>query len=135
MRLRAGNAGAEMSLDCFCDYDPPEFYHKEIRKARKPHQCCECGGAIVIGERYEHVRAKWDGYLGTHDTCERCMDITIWTQNNVPCLCWAHGNRIEDCREAINEAMWRASEETLGLRFGFLRLIVKRDRLNARRRA
>ncbi len=122
-----------MSYDCYCDYEPAEFYHKEIRKARKPHKCCECAGPIRVGELYEHVRGKWEGSIGTYDTCERCVDIWQWTQNNVPCLCWSHGNRIEDCREAIEDATWRASEETAGLRFGFLRRIVVRDKHNAKR--
>jgi hypothetical protein len=119
-----------MSLDCFCDYDPPQFYHKEIRKARKPHKCCECTGMIAVGEKYEHVRGKWEGFLDTYDTCERCLDIWQWTKNNLPCLCWAHGNRIEACIEAVQEAMWRADDETRGLRFGLGRLLIKRRRHN-----
>lgn len=122
-----------MSLDCFCDYDPAEFYHQEIRKAHKLHKCDECAGFIAIGEQYEHVRGKWEGSIDTYDTCQRCFDIWQWTKNNVPCLCWAHGNRIEDCRSAIEEATWRADEETKGLRFGFLRRLVKRDKFNAQR--
>jgi len=123
-----------LSYDCVCDYDPPEFYHREIRKARKLHKCSECAGAISIGECYEHVRGKWEGCVETHKTCERCVDIWQWTKNNVPCLCWAHGNRIEDCWTAIDEATWRAGEEVRGLRFGFLRRKVMRDRLNAGKR-
>ena len=31
---------------CYCDYDPAEFYHREERKARKPHKCGECSRKI-----------------------------------------------------------------------------------------
>lgn len=123
-----------MSYDCVCDYDPPSFYHQEIRKARKPHKCNECGTPILPGERYEHVRAKWD-YVDNLDTCERCLDIRQWVKNNVPCFCWAHGNMIEDAKEAVEEAHFRAPSETVGLRFGFLRRIALRDRVKAKRRA
>jgi hypothetical protein len=121
--------------DCVCDYDPPEFYHREIRRARKEHKCCECGGRMLPGEQYEHVRGKWDGFVDTYDTCARCCDLWMWTKNNVPCLCWAHHNRIEDCWEAICEATLRARDETQGLRFGFLRRLVLRDKFNRERRA
>jgi hypothetical protein len=124
-----------MSYDCFCDYDAPSFYNCSIRKARKPHKCEECSGVIVVGERYEYVSGKWDGWVNDFKTCERCRDIRTWVRNNVPCLCWAHGNMIEDCKEAVVEAQYRAKEETRGLYFGFLRRIVARDRVNDARRA
>lgn len=124
-----------MSYDCSCDYDQPEFYHEELRKARKPHKCEECSGTIIVGELYEHVRGKWDGYVDSFKTCQRCRDIRQWVKNNVPCLCWAHGNAIADCKEAITEARYRAPDETRGLYFGFLRRVVQRDKINDSRRA
>ena len=123
-----------MSYDCSCDYDPADCYFREIRKARVSHKCEECGGKILVGEKYEHVFGVWEGSASTFKTCERCVDIRQWTKNNVPCLCWAHGNTMEDCQEAVNEAHWRAPKETIGLRFGFLRRVVQRDKVNAARR-
>lgn len=123
-----------MSYDCKCDYDPPEFCHIEIRTARKGHRCSECSGRILKGERYEYTHGKWEGFLDTFKICERCYDIRQWTKNNVPCLCWAYGNVIEDCREAIEEATFRAANETIGLKFGFLRRLASRDKLNRERR-
>lgn len=122
-----------MDADCYCDYDPPEFCHIEIRRARKEHRCEECSGKIVPGEPYEYTRGKWNGHLDNFKVCERCFNIRTWTKNNVPCLCWAYGSIIEDCRDAIEEACYRASEETKGLRFNFLRRIVARDKLNRSR--
>lgn len=123
-----------MNYDCSCDYDAPQFYNRTIRKARKPHKCEECAGSILPGDKYEYVSGKWD-WLSDFKTCQACCDIRQWTKNNVPCLCWVHGNMIEDCREAVNEAYYRAPTETAGLRFAFLRRIVARDRINKLRSA
>jgi hypothetical protein len=122
-----------MSYECLCDYDPPEFYRSVVRTARRSHQCDECPGTISSGERYEYVSGRWEGFFSTFKTCARCLDIRMWTKNNVPCVCWAHGNMIDDCKEAIDAAAWRAPEETRGLRFGFLRRLVIANRANSRR--
>lgn len=113
-----------MSIDCYCDYDPPEFHSSRIVKAaRREHKCEECCKPIKIGERYEYVFGMWDGYLSEFKTCARCLDIRQWVKNNVPCFCWAHGNMLGDAKETVEEAAWRAPEETIGLRFGFNRLL------------
>lgn len=123
-----------MGYDCTCDYDAPSFYSRAIRKARKEHKCEECSGVIRPGESYEYVCGKWE-WVDSFKTCERCVDIRQWVKNNVPCLCWAHGNMIEDCKEAVVEAQYRAKDETRGLYFGFLRRIVARDKFNRLRKA
>lgn len=122
-------------IDCICDYDPAQVYRREARAARKQYCCGECGGTIMPGELYEYTFGVWDGSASTFRTCERCRDIRQWVQNNVPCFCWAHGNLDEDAREAVEDAVVRAPEETVGLRFGLLRLKVQRRRFNASRRA
>jgi hypothetical protein len=121
-------------MDCYCDYETAQAYHSKIRRARKPHKCCECGGAILPSEAYEYHSGIFDGDPFYGHTCERCVDIRTWTTNNVPCLCWAHGNLRADCEEAIVQARERAPDETRGLWFGLLRRIVQRDRINATRR-
>lgn len=119
-----------MSYDCVCDYDPPEIYTASTPTARKHHVCEECGCPIAPGERYEYVFGKWDGTVLTFKTCDRCLDIRQWVKNNVPCFCWTHGNMINDAKEAVVEAQYRAKDETAGLYFGFLRRIVLRNRHN-----
>lgn len=103
--------------DCYCDYERPEFYHSETRRARKQHRCTECGRAIQPGEKYEHVRAKWEGDIRTHNTCAHCLALREWVQAHVPCFCWAHGNIEED---AIETALQYAHEAP-GLLFGAYR--------------
>lgn len=123
-----------MSYDCFCDYDPPEFYNRYKPRARKQHHCYECGGDILPGEQYEYVVGKWYGDVDVYKTCERCHDLRQWVTNNVPCFCWAHGGVFDDARSAVEEAHWRAHEETIGLRFGLLRRIHQIEKHNEARR-
>lgn len=108
-------------LDCYCDYDMPEFCDVRIVRARKQHQCYECRRPILPGEQYEYTSGKWDGYMDCFKTCEDCRDLRKWVQNNVPCLCWAYGNLHEDLENAIDDACSRAPLETSGIKFGFLR--------------
>jgi hypothetical protein len=123
-----------MRLDCYCDYEQPDIYRSDIRKARKQYECEECSGFITAGEQYEYVFGVWDGHVSIFKTCERCLNIRQWVQNNVPCFCWAHGNMIGDASDAVNEAFWRAPEETVGLSFGFLRRKVALKKFNQARR-
>jgi len=53
-------------------------------------------------------------------------------QNSVPCFCWSHGNLNEQMRDTIDDAAHRAGDEARGLRFGFVRRVVLRDRRNLR---
>ena len=118
--------------DCSCDYEPATFYRRTTPRARKPYRCEECSGPIAPGERYENVVGMWEGDFSTFATCERCVDLRTWVRNNIPCLCWAHGSADDDMAAAIDEARWRAPGETRGLRFGFLRRQVLRERHNRR---
>lgn len=119
-----------MSYDCFCDFDPAQVYSVRLPRARKEYRCEECKGKIRVSEQYERVFAVWDNWPSTIRTCERCRDLRVWVKNNVPCLCWSHGNADQDMADAIDEAVSRAHEETVGLRFGFLRRKEARDRHN-----
>lgn len=63
--------------ECYCavDYDLPIIHRVETRKARRTHQCCECGEEILKGERYEHVSGLWDGKWAHFNTCCICRKI------------------------------------------------------------
>ena len=65
---------------CSCDYDdyePPEFLLARDIKARKQHQCCECGEPIQPGDTYEKVTGKWNGEIGCYKTCLPCSRIRL----------------------------------------------------------
>lgn len=92
--------------DCYCDYDPPAFYHRTIiNKARRQHRCEECGKSILAGESYERVRALWPelGAPYTMKTCERCLELRNWALVSVPCFCWSHGGLLDEVREMVRE--------------------------------
>ncbi len=50
----------------------------EMRKARKPHGCCECGRRIEPGEQYEYVAGKIDGDFRQWKTCAHCCMAGSW---------------------------------------------------------
>lgn len=57
------------------DWESPEFYNYEYPKARKEHNCVECGRTIAKGQEYERYTSKFDGHLSTEKTCMDCMNI------------------------------------------------------------
>jgi hypothetical protein len=57
------------------DGDEPEFYDSKVRKAHKPHVCCECHETIEVGCHYEHVVGKWEGTVLCRNTCLLCVEI------------------------------------------------------------
>ena len=66
-----------MNFSCDCSDDSgiqPHFSVKRTRKARKPHECLECGVTIAPGETYEYVVGKWDDFE-TFSTCLGCSRI------------------------------------------------------------
>lgn len=70
-----------IACDCSLDtayMDAPSLISVAWRKARKPHECGECGAAIHPGERYEYVSGLWDGEWGKHYTCQPCVAIRDW---------------------------------------------------------
>ena len=120
-----------MSYDCSCDYDPPTVSSSRIVTARKPHRCEECPRVIQPGEKYRYTFAVWDGYPSSAYVCTDCLHIQKWVQTNIPCFCWYSGTMLEDAKEAITEAYFRAGDEVRGVMFGFLRLLVKAKRARA----
>lgn len=57
------------------DGDRPAAYAEETRRARKEHDCTECGLPIRKGDRYEYVSGIWDGSPSSFKTCMLCVEI------------------------------------------------------------
>lgn len=112
--------------ECFCDYEPAEFYHQATHTARKVHRCAECARAIQPGERYERVRAKWDGTVDTVRTCCRCTALRDHLAAHVPCFCWAHHSLLDDIRNEIEALPAEAYGTGLFFELGRLAVAVKR---------
>lgn len=66
----------DMHCDCSITPDcPAELYTERVIVARKDHTCCECNEVIKKGDKYERVKARWDGSWGTFSTCVPCTRI------------------------------------------------------------
>jgi hypothetical protein len=57
---------------CFDNDGYVEFAEDRVVKARKPHKCTECGGAIGVAEQYHHYSGKFDGHFFVEKICRRC---------------------------------------------------------------
>lgn len=67
-----------MSCQCVISADGAdrvESICQEMRTARKPHRCTECGDNIEPGERYEYFYGKFDGERFSYHTCVPCVEI------------------------------------------------------------
>ena len=68
----------------------PQYYTSAERKARKAHECCECGAPILLGEEYLQVNACWEGKPKTyrqHQLCaEACMFVRDKGWNDDECI-------------------------------------------------
>lgn len=111
-------------MSCYCDYDMPRVASQSFHRAKKPYRCEECRCEIKPGDQYERTWGVWDDTPQTFRVCERCRDVRKWTENNVPCMCWAYGNMLNDCGMAVIDAKARAPEETQGILFGLFRRFV-----------
>lgn len=114
-------------MDCYCDYDAPEFCSTRMVVARKSRRCEECRRAIAPGERYERTAGKWDGEFSTFDTCAICLSFRAYVIEHVKCFCWAYGSLHADGIETLREY----AHELPGMLFGGWRLVVAARRQRA----
>ena len=110
-------------MECYCDYKPPSAYSARVVAARKAHACDECGRIIEQGEQYERASGIWEDEPSTFKTCRHCLELRRWIKAHIPCFCWAHGNMIQDARDAL-EALSDETSETAGVLFGAGRRLV-----------
>jgi hypothetical protein len=62
------------NCDCWI-YESPSVYRDEMRKAKKPYECCDCRATINPGDRYLYVFGVWDNHASTHRMCVLCEDM------------------------------------------------------------
>ena len=53
----------------------PQAYSMATPKARKKHKCCECGGVIAAGEKYNRHSGVWDGTPAAYKVCVDCDEL------------------------------------------------------------
>lgn len=56
----------------YIEADPPTFSSYDRLRARKPHECVECGATIRPGETYRRFKGMSDGYAFSDATCDTC---------------------------------------------------------------
>lgn len=57
----------------------PEVFHQLEVRANKEHRCCECGGTIYKGEKYEKNTGIWAGEWDTyHYKYNQDEDDPVW---------------------------------------------------------
>lgn len=70
-------------------------------RARKAHQCIECGREISPGETYEKYKGLLDGRIDTLKTCQHCVIARGWIQKQ--CGAWLYHGLLEDLKEHWDE--------------------------------
>lgn len=84
------------------DGDGPDFpVRAKVQTAAKPYTCGECSLPIAVGERYEYLWGRWEGYADTVRTCLRCMEARRWL--DVVCQGWQFHSVLDDLREHYGE--------------------------------
>ncbi len=76
-------------MNSCCDFnndETPEFYIANETRARKHHQCCECGRDIPPGVIYIRKTGKWDGAISTYKTCDSCEGLIDALRNSGYCF-------------------------------------------------
>lgn len=80
--------------------DSCEFLSKQIRLARKPHRCSECGRSIEPGEQYETYFGKAEGDTFRGATCQHCIAVRGWLV--AVCGGFLYGGVFDDLHEHID---------------------------------
>lgn len=93
-------------MECYCDdlEYPSVFEERVIQSARRPHECSDCGRAILPGESYRHIFGVWPTVDGpaTYRTCARCMVLEEFMRAHVPCFCVALGQLHHSVRDELD---------------------------------
>ena len=66
--------GCDVCIGGYMD-EPAEFFSEYEPKARKSHECSECGKVIAPGQKYQRACGKNDGEFWTFNTCLTCAEI------------------------------------------------------------
>lgn len=94
-----------MSDYCGCEGEMPSVYEaKDVMAARKIHECSECDRVILPGESYHHVFGIWPTVDGpaTFRICAWCMDLKLFMEAHIPCVCLLHGYLLGGAQDEID---------------------------------
>ena len=86
--------GCSCTIEAFDDEN--DFYDDRYIKARKPHRCCECNGAIEPGDLYERVTLQYEERWSHYSTCMLCVEI-----RSCFCCSWCFTQVFESIQEEV----------------------------------
>ncbi len=90
-----------MSCQDICvvmDYDGyNDFSRSKMRRAAKPHACCECYDVIRVGDSHEYVAGKSEGDFWDARTCAPCAEI----RKAFVCDSWVISTLWEEIRDQM----------------------------------
>lgn len=81
---------------CCDDYDVGTLAVQKTVKARKPHECYECGKEIPKGAEYEWYKHLFDGAFEEYRTCLSCVALRKKMLEVSGCACWLFGGLHEE---------------------------------------
>lgn len=98
------------------DADPVQFYDWKMVRARKPHICTECGGAISVGEEHKRISYRFDGKFHTDRLCPPCHEAAGEFEHSLVggmlwesfAEAWDNGAHVQACINRLETA--RAKE-------------------------
>ncbi len=105
---------------CSIDYydgETCDFYSVKNPKARKEHNCCECGRKINIGEKYYYHSGSWGGDFQTYKNCSHCDSGAKLLMEN--CNGYVFEGMQEDLKEHVHQSIpWamKAARVVVGMK-------------------
>ena len=105
---------------CMVDGGEPATLYRDkvVARARKVHECAECGRTIELGEQYHTATMLYDGWWSTFASCVHCMAAEAWLKDQ--CGGFLHGGVLQDLQEHVDELPFTEP----GSKVRLLRLIV-----------
>lgn len=111
------------------DCEVAKFYQWSEPVARKEYACAECSATIRKGEKYFHVRMKFDGQFFVERQHLLCCEACMWIRDNLDEGCVPFGRLQDYCREMrldIRESAKLGNEDAQKLR-STLAKILRRE--------
>ena len=83
------------------DGETYSVYHEREVRARKAHDCNECGRVIAVGETYRHTSGLYEDSWNINKVCAHCTIAAKWLMEN--CHGYLDGMIEEDIEQHFDE--------------------------------
>ena len=106
------------------DSEPVGFWNeRDVKRARKSHDCDSCDGQILPGEPYRWVSYSWDGGVYTEKQCAGCREDYVE-------FCKEHRTSIPwpELRAYLNECIDQEPDTSERWRLALARMDARRKK-------